>query len=97
MLKDFLHFLGQYNVLGIAIGLLVATKVGELVKRLIDDFITPLLLRPVLTRLKIDHIEDLSYKGILYGKVIATLIDFVITAFLVFLVVKYIGVTLQAK
>ena len=97
MLKDFFHFLSQYNVLGIAIWLLIATKVGELVKRLIDDLITPLLLRPVLTRLKIDHIEDLSHRGILYGKVLATLIDFVITAFLVFLVVKYIGVSIQAK
>ncbi|MFA7717358.1 MAG: MscL family protein [Candidatus Absconditabacterales bacterium] len=97
MFRDFLGFLSQYNVVGIAVGLLIATKVGELVKGLIDDLITPLILRPVLTRLKVKDIEQLSYRGIFYGKVISISIDFLITAFLVFLVVKYIGVTMQVK
>jgi large conductance mechanosensitive channel len=97
MFRDFLGFLSQYNVVGIAVWLLIATKVGELVKWLIDDLITPLILRPVLTRLKVKDIEQLSYRGIFYGKVISISIDFLITAFLVFLVVKYIGVTMQVK
>ena len=95
MFKDFVSFLAQYNVLGIAVGLLIATKIGELVKGMIDDLITPLILGPVLRKLKVKNIEALSYKGILYGKVISTIIDFLITAFLVFLVVRYIGINLQ--
>jgi len=64
---------------------------------LIDDLITPLILNPILTRLKVKRMEDLSYKGILYGKVIATLIDFLIVAFLVFLVVKYMHIDIIKK
>ncbi|MEI8091690.1 MAG: MscL family protein [bacterium] len=67
----------------------MATKAGELVKGLIDDLITPLLLSPVLKKLKLKNIEELSYRGVLYGKVISTLIDFTITAFLIFLIIRY--------
>ncbi len=97
MIKEFMAFLSQYNIFGIAIWLLIATKVWTLIKWLIEDLITPLILQPILTKLRVKHIEDLSYKWILYGKVISTLIDFLITAFLVFLIVKYAGVTLQTK
>ncbi len=97
MLKEFMNFLSQYNVVWIAIGLLVATKVGELVKGLIDDLITPLILHPVLTKLRIKKIEDLSFRGILYGKIISLLIDFLITAFLVFLIIKYADIKIIAK
>jgi len=95
MIKEFFAFIAQYNVVGIAVGLLVANKVGELVKGMIDDLITPLILSPVLHRLKIKKIEELSFRGVLYGKVIATLIDFMITAFLVFLVVKYMDLKIK--
>ena len=62
MFKDFFTFLSQYNVIGIAVGLLVATKAGDVVKRLIDDLITPLILAPVLKKLKVQKIEELSFK-----------------------------------
>jgi len=94
MLKDFMAFLAQYNIFGIAIWLLIATKVGTLIKWLIEDLITPLLLQPILTKLRVQHIEDLSYKWVLYGKVLSTLIDFFITAFLVFLFIRYMHITL---
>ena len=97
MLKEFMAFLAQYNIFGIAIWLLIATKVGELVKWIIENLITPMILNPILTKLKVKKMEDLSFRGILYGKVISTVIDFLITAFLVFLVVKYAGITLQTK
>jgi len=93
MLHSFFEFLTQYNVVGMAIWLLIAVKVWDLVKWLIDDLVTPLILNPILTRLKIKDMEQLSYKWILYGKVISRVIDFLITAFLVFLVVKYMSVS----
>ncbi len=95
MLKEFMWFLAQYNVVGMAIWLLIAVKVWDLVKWLIDDLVTPLILSPVLTKLKIKDMEQLSYRWILYGKVISRLIDFLITAFLVFLVVKYMGAPMK--
>ena len=95
--SGFLDFLAQYNVVGVAIGLLIATKVGSLVSSIIDDLVTPVLLNPVLTRLKVKKIEDLSYKGILYGKVISQVIDFTITALIIFLFVKYANITIVKK
>lgn len=94
MRAEFVEFLATYNVVWVAVALLIATKVGELTKSLIEDLITPLILTPLFKKLKIEKLEDLSWRGVLYGKVIARLIDFVIIAFLIFLVVKYLKVSM---
>lgn len=88
-------FLENYNVLGMAVGLLIATKVGALVKGLIEDLVTPLLLNPLFTKLKVKNLEGLSFKGVLYGKTLATLIDFLVTAFLVFMLIKYMDIAIK--
>lgn len=93
MFQEFVTFLSQYNVVWIAVWLLIASKAGELVRWLIEDLITPLILGPVLEKLKVKNIELLSYKWILYGKVISTLIDFIITALIIFLFIKYANIS----
>lgn len=95
MIKEFALFLQQYNVIGMAIWLLISLKVGELVKWLIDNLITPLILNPVLTRLKVKNMEELSYKGIMYGKLISTVIDFLVVALIVFFFVRYLNVSMK--
>lgn len=64
---------------------------------MIEDLVTPMILNPILKRLRVKHIEDLSYKGVLYGKVMSTLIDFLLTAFLVFLFVRYAHISMVVK
>ncbi|MBR6907271.1 hypothetical protein IKN40_01890 [bacterium] len=54
--------------------------------------VTPLFFTPVFKKLKIEKLEDLSWHGVLYGKALARLIDFLLTAFIVFLVIHYLGV-----
>ncbi len=95
MIKEFVSFLQQYNVIGMAIWLLISLKVGELVKWLIDNLITPLILNPVLTKLKVKNMEELSYKWIMYWKLISTLIDFIVVALLVFFFVRYLNIKLK--
>jgi len=95
MLKEFVSFLQQYNVIGMAIWLLISLKVGELVKWLIDNLITPLLLNPILTKLKVKNMEELSYRWIMYWKLISTLIDFIVVALLVFFFVRYLNIKLK--
>ena len=85
-------FMDQYQVIGIAIGLIIAAKVNDLVGTLVEDVITPGVLSPVLKRLHLDKLEDLSWNGILYGKALAKLITFLVVAILVFIVVKQLGV-----
>ena len=93
MRQEFVDFISQNNVLWVAIWLLIATKVGEWTKSFIEDFITPLILTPIFKKLKIEKLEDLSWRWVLYGKLIARTIDFIIIALLVFLVVKKLGVS----
>ena len=92
MYEEFVAFLVKFNVVGVAIGLIIAAKVGDLVKSLIEDFIVPAILAPLFAKLWVKHLEDLSLNGILYGKVIARLIDFLSTALIVFLFIKYSGI-----
>ena len=92
MIHEFIDFMSKNNVIGIAVGLLIATKVGEVVKSLIEDLITPLILAPVFKRMKVENLEQLSAGWVLYGKVIARVIEFIVVAILVFILVKNIGI-----
>lgn len=88
MMQEFMDFLAAYNVVGLAVGLLIGAKVGALVKGIVEDLVTPLIFSPLLAKLKVNKLEELSWRGVLYGKVLATVIDFLITAIVVFIVVK---------
>ncbi len=87
-------FIATYNVIWVAIWLFIATKVGEWTKSFIEEFITPLILTPLFKKLKIDKLEDLSWRWVLYGKLIARTIDFIIIALLIFFVVKYLKISM---
>lgn len=87
-----MEFIATHDIIWVAIGLLIATKVWELTKSLIEDFVTPLIFSPILKKLKIEKLEDLSWRWILYGKLLARGIDFIIVAIVVFLVIKAIWV-----
>jgi large conductance mechanosensitive channel len=93
--QEFITFIETYNIFWVAVGLLIAAKVADLTKSLVEDFVTPLFFAPLFKKLKINKLEDLSYKGILYGKVLARLIDFVIVAFCIFLLIKYMNISLK--
>lgn len=95
MISEFMAFLETYNVIGVTIGLILATKVADVTKSLVEDLITPAIFAPLLKKLKIEKLEDLSFRGILYGKVLARIIDFLIVAFCLFLVVKYMNITIK--
>ena len=87
-----MQFIADYNVIWVAIWLLIATKVGEWTKSFIEDFITPLIFAPILKKLKIDKLENLSRRWVLYGKLLARTIDFIVVALIVFFIIKWVGV-----
>jgi large conductance mechanosensitive channel len=57
---------------------------------MVEDLVTPLFFTPIFKKLKIEKLEDLSWHGVLYGKALARFIDFLLTAFIVFLVIHYL-------
>ena len=90
MHKEFIGFLKQYGVIGLAIAVIIGGKLNEFVTSLVQDLLMPLVFQPALRAANVDDIRKLSYNGILYGKVIGSAIDFLVVALVVFLIAKWI-------
>jgi large conductance mechanosensitive channel len=46
------------------------------------------MLKPAMESLGVTKLEEVAWNGVLYGKFIASVINFVVTAFIIFLMVK---------
>ncbi len=90
MVKEFVSFLKNYGVIGMAIAVIIGGKLNEFVSSVVNDLAMPLLLQPALEAAQVKNIKELSYNGILYGKVLGTAIDFLIVALIVFVFAKLI-------
>lgn len=90
MLPGFLKFLKEYNVLGLAIAVVIGGKLNEFINALVQDLLMPVLFRPALEAANVNSIRELSFKGILYGKVLGSALDFLIVAFVVFCIAKWV-------
>lgn len=90
MLKEFVGFLKQYGVIGLAIAVIIGGKLNDFVSSLVNDLMMPLVFRPALKAANIDDIRKLSAGGILYGKVLGAAIDFLVVAVIVFLIAKIV-------
>jgi large conductance mechanosensitive channel len=90
MMKEFVDFLKNYGVIGMAIAVIIGGKLNEFVSSLVNDLVMPLVLKPALDAANVNNIKELSYNGILYGKVLGTALDFVIIAFVVFMFAKLV-------
>lgn len=88
MIKEFFAFLKAYGVIGLAIAVIIGGKLNLLITSLVNDLLTPLIFQPALAAAGVKDIAELSYNGIMYGKVVGALIDFVIVAFIVFIFAK---------
>lgn len=88
MLKEFITFLKAYGVVGLAIAVIIGGKLNLLVTSFVNDLLTPLIFQPALNAAGVSNIYELNYNGIMYGKVVGALIDFMIVAFIVFIFAK---------
>lgn len=105
MFKEFKEFAMRGNVLDMAIGIIIGAAFGKIVSSLVNDVIMPpigLLLGKIdFTNLFI-NLSGQSYSSlsaakaagaatINYGMFINTVIDFIIVAFVVFLMIRQIN------
>ena len=89
MLKEFKNFAMRGNVVDLAVGVIIGAAFGTIVNSFINDVITPLLLKPALDAAQLSKLEDLTVLGaVKYGKFIGATINFLIVAFVLFLIVK---------
>ena len=93
MISEFKAFAMRGNVVELAIGVVIGAAFGKIVSSLIDDVITPLMLKPALEAAKITEINQLvAFGGVKYGVFISSVINFIIVSFVLFLVVKAVNV-----
>ncbi|HEM6342545.1 TPA: large conductance mechanosensitive channel protein MscL [Streptococcus suis] len=88
MLKDLKAFLFRGNVIDLAVGVIIASAFGAIVKSLVEDVITPLFLTPALKAAGAEKIADLSWNGVAYGNFLSAVINFLIVGTVLFFIVK---------
>lgn len=101
MLKEFKAFIAKGNVLDLAVGLIMATYFGAIVKSLVDDIIMPVVgnliggidfkeMKYVISEAVMDAegVETAAEVSLNYGMFINNIITFIIVAFAVFMIVK---------
>lgn len=92
MLKEFKEFAVKGNVLDLAIGIIIGAAFTSIVKSLVDDVITPLILKPVMEALNIKDIEQyVIFGAVKIGVFLSAVLNFIIVAFILFLIVQGIN------
>lgn len=88
-MKGFLNFIREQGVVGLAVGFILGGAVSKLVSALVTDLINPILgiILGAVGNLK-DAYLQLGPAKILWGDFLATLIDFLVIAFVVYFGVK---------
>lgn len=99
MLKEFRDFALRGNVVDLAVGIIIGTAFGAIVKSLVDDVLMPII--GVMVRVDFSELkyvlqtahttaggEELPEVAIRYGAFINFIITFVIVAFAMFMVIK---------
>jgi large conductance mechanosensitive channel len=88
ILKEFRDFALRGNVVDLAVAVIIGGAFGAIVSSLVDNVITPLLLRPALKAAHADNLEQLSYGAVKYGLFLSAIIKFIVIAFILFMIVK---------
>ncbi|CAN1212737.1 large conductance mechanosensitive channel protein MscL [Tumidithrix helvetica PCC 7403] len=87
-LRDFQEFIAKGNVVDLAVAVIVGGAFGKIVDSFIKDIVTPVILSPVLSAAGISELEKLSLNGIKYGVFLAAVLNFLVIAFVIFLMIR---------
>lgn len=97
LMEQFMEFLKTFGIIGLAIAFVIGAASSKLITAFVNDLVNPL----VGLALPSGSLKELSYSvtnsvtGVTstfaYGDLIANIIDFVIIAFLVFLMYKILS------
>lgn len=112
MLKEFKDFIAKGNVMDMAVGIIVGAAFTAIVKSMVDDLINPIIgifmggidftnLFFVIsgdgTYASLAEARDAGAAVFAYGSFIMTLINFLIIAFVVFMLVRYVNKVKEAS
>jgi large conductance mechanosensitive channel len=95
MLQEFKTFIAQGNVLDLAVGVVIGAAFGKITTSLVEDIINPILGIIIggvdFTQLKIvlkEAVGETPEVAVKYGNFIQTMIQFLIIAWVIFMIVK---------
>lgn len=88
VVKEFKEFILRGNVVDLAIGVIIGGAFNKIVSSLIEDVITPLMLKPVLEAAHVATLQEYAWNGAKIGLFISSVITFILTAFVLFLIIK---------
>ena len=96
MLQEFKTFIARGNVLDLAVGVVIGAAFGKITTSLVEDIINPILGLVIggvdFTQLKVvlkEAVGETPEVAIKYGNFIQTMIQFIIIAWVIFLIVKF--------
>lgn len=100
MLKEFKTFLTKSNALALAVGVIIGAATGKVVSAVVDDLLMPIigLAMPsgdwrqarIVLRTVTDATGKVTESAITYGHLLGTIIDFVVIAFVVYMIIRSI-------
>lgn len=85
MLKEFKEFAMRGNVIDLAVGVIIGGAFGKIVTSLVNDILMP-VINPLVSNGDWKNFE--LGPGVKVGSFIGTIVDFLIIAFIIFLMVK---------
>jgi large conductance mechanosensitive channel len=88
MLKEFKAFLMRGNVVDLAVAVVIGAAFTAIVNSLVADIITPMILNPAIKAADVKSLEDLAWGAVKYGKFLASIINFIIVGFALFMIIK---------
>lgn len=90
LVRGFVHFISQYGILPLAIGVVVGNAVNDLVKSLVDGLITP-FISLIAPEAKLQTIQFV-FRGSTFkvGMVINAVLSFLVVALVVYFGVRVI-------
>ena len=103
MLKEFREFINRGNVMDLAVGVIIGAAFGKIIDSIVGDVLMPIISKVILRGVSFENamialdgneyptLEEAKKAGaavIAYGNFIQVVINFVIIAFVLFLIVK---------
>ncbi|HEY9737138.1 MAG TPA: large conductance mechanosensitive channel protein MscL [Trichocoleus sp.] len=85
---DFRDFINRGNLIDLALAVILGGAFGGVVTSFVEDILMPALINPLLGQTGTDWREAVVGPGIRVGNFLGTIVDFLIIAFVLFLVVK---------
>ncbi len=97
MIKEFKAFLMRGNVVDLAVAVVIGAAFTAIVNSLVADIITPMILNPAIEAAGVKNLEDLAWGAVKYGKFLASIINFIIVGFALFMLIKGVNRLQKSK